>query len=73
LMSVLAALKALNIFPRRYFYPALNTLPYVDYQICPVAEDIARRVICLPLFHELRKSDQITMSDAIVKEIRLRV
>lgn len=44
-----------HIYPRRYFYPALNTLPYLkdDHQSCPVAEDIATRIMCLPLYSEL--------------------
>jgi dTDP-4-amino-4,6-dideoxygalactose transaminase len=47
-----------NIFPRRYFYPALNTLPYLqgERQSCPTAESIAPRVLCLPLYAELEES-----------------
>jgi dTDP-4-amino-4,6-dideoxygalactose transaminase len=37
------------IYPRRYFYPNLTTLPYVNYVDTPVAHDIASRVLCLPL------------------------
>ena len=45
-----------NIFPRRYFYPSLNTLPYVKNALpCPVAESIARRVLCLPLYAGLEE------------------
>lgn len=52
--KALAALKAENIHARRYFYPALNTLPYLAAtRPCPVAEDICTRVMCLPLFAEL--------------------
>lgn len=42
-----------QIFGRRYFYPSLNTLPFVPYQPCPVSEDISRRVLCLPLYESL--------------------
>lgn len=42
-----------NIFTRRYFYPSLNTLPYIKADKCPVSEDIASRVLCLPLFNGL--------------------
>ncbi len=41
------------VFTRRYFYPVLNKVNYVQYQQCPVAEDIASRVLCLPLYHDL--------------------
>lgn len=40
-----------NIFPRRYFYPSLNTLKYINSPFkMPVAEEISKRILCLPLF-----------------------
>lgn len=42
-----------NIFCRRYFYPTLSSLDYVKKQHTPIADDIARRVLCLPLYHTL--------------------
>jgi len=50
LLAVQQSLNLQNIFPRRYFYPSLNELPYVTHTPCPVSEDIARRIICLPLY-----------------------
>lgn len=41
------------IFPRRYFFPVLSTLPYVELAEVPIASNISRRVICLPLYHSL--------------------
>lgn len=55
LLQAVAALKDNQIFPRRYFYPSLNVLTYVNYQPCPVAESIAKRVLCLPLYHDLEE------------------
>jgi dTDP-4-amino-4,6-dideoxygalactose transaminase len=47
-----------NIFPRRYFYPALNTIKAVaEYMSFPVAEDLASRILCLPLFYTLKKKE----------------
>lgn len=46
-----------NIIPRRYFYPSLNTLPYVAKQTMPIAEDIAKRVLCLPLYVGINDKD----------------
>lgn len=49
LLSVFKHLNQNNIFPRRYFYPSLNTLPYLTTrQSCPISENIASRVACLP-------------------------
>lgn len=56
LLDAVRALGEHNIFPRRYFYPSLNTLPYLKKtQPCPVSEDISRRVMCLPLYPDLKE------------------
>lgn len=45
-------------FPRRYFYPSVNTLTnIVDYVAMPKSEDLAKRILCLPLYFRLSKSD----------------
>jgi dTDP-4-amino-4,6-dideoxygalactose transaminase len=47
-------LKVNEIFVRRYFYPSLsNVLPYITPVEMPVTEDIAKRIMCLPLYHDL--------------------
>lgn len=50
-------LNAAQIFPRRYFYPTLNHLPYLDYKEFPVTENVSPRVLCLPLYPELPRED----------------
>lgn len=42
-----------DIFPRRYFFPCLNSLPYVAQSQFPVAENVSPRVLCLPLYPDL--------------------
>jgi dTDP-4-amino-4,6-dideoxygalactose transaminase len=46
-----------GIFPRRYFYPSLNTLRFVPQKTNRISEDIASRILCLPLYHDLAKED----------------
>ena len=53
LLKAVSTLNAHWIYPRRYFYPTLNKLNYVEGQPCPVSEDISPRVLCLPLYHDL--------------------
>lgn len=54
LHAVVRALNAENIYPRRYFYPSLNTLPYVkNAESCPVSEQISGMILCLPLYADL--------------------
>lgn len=51
-------LEEFNIFPRRYFYPSLNTLPYLpSTQECPISEDVSKRILCLPLYYEIKEED----------------
>lgn len=71
LFQTLKALKAKEVFPRRYFYPSLNTLSYLDnYQICPKSESIAKRVICLPLYNDLTLKEQLMVIKIILQEAK---
>lgn len=65
LLSVQAALNKNNIFPRRYFYPALNTMPYLKEEKMPIAESIASRVLCLPLFVGLDEDNLNTIVNIV--------
>ncbi len=43
-----------EIIARRYFYPSLSkVLPYLPVTEMPVTDEIAKRVLCLPLFNDL--------------------
>jgi dTDP-4-amino-4,6-dideoxygalactose transaminase len=53
LLKVRYALNKNGIFPRRYFYPPLNKLNYVEKYSVAAAEDISKRIMCLPLYHGL--------------------
>jgi len=47
-----------NIFPRKYFSPSLETIFSDSKEInCPVAYDISKRILCLPLSTELTPDD----------------
>lgn len=46
-----------NVFPRRYFYPTLTSLPYVNQNTCEIASDISSRILCLPLYYGLNESE----------------
>lgn len=57
LLKVEQALQANHIYARRYFYPSVNTLEHiVDYQAMSVSEDLAQRILCLPLYWKLEDS-----------------
>ncbi len=61
--------KALNekqIFPRRYFYPSLDTLSYIEpKQYSPISRDISNRILALPMYSGLEEKDQIKIINII--------
>lgn len=68
MMRVREALLDNGIGPRRYFYPSLNTLPFFEPRLkvsCPVSEDIASRVLCLPLYVGLGKAEVSGVCDVV--------
>lgn len=69
LKEVVAHLEKYQIYTRRYFYPSLNLLPYLQTQYsCPVSEDISCRVLCLPMYYGL-SNEEIVMIASKVKEV----
>ena len=53
MLRVKKNLESKEIFPRRYFHPSLSSLNYVAESSTPVSDDIASRILCLPLYFEL--------------------
>jgi len=68
LLKVQKALNEQQIFPRRYFYPSLDTLSYIEpKQYCANSRDIASRILCLPIYADLDEND-LNFIIKIVKE-----
>jgi dTDP-4-amino-4,6-dideoxygalactose transaminase len=68
MMRVRKALMEEGIFPRRYFFPSLNTLEFLrkaGYKACPVSESAAMRVLCLPLYNGLPKDAVLSICKCI--------
>ncbi|WP_417608024.1 DegT/DnrJ/EryC1/StrS family aminotransferase [Owenweeksia hongkongensis] len=54
LVEVQETLKKKEIFVRRYFYPSLaTTVPYLPNTPLKITDDVAKRVLCLPLYFDL--------------------
>lgn len=54
LVLIVELLSEHKVYPRRYFYPSVNTYSQVvEYKMAPISEDISRRILCLPLYKEL--------------------
>lgn len=64
-------LKKHNIFTRRYFYPLISQFPaYRGLEsakegLMPVAEKVAREVLCLPIYPTLDESKVLSISNLI--------
>ncbi len=64
-------LKQREIYSRRYFFPSLSTLPpYADLPSAaaanlPNGNDMANRVLCLPIYPDLSRDDQNRLVDAL--------
>lgn len=67
LLKAMESLNNKNIFPRRYFYPSLNTLNYVQNDNCPISENISKRILCLPLSADIKESDIFNTCKLIIK------
>lgn len=66
-LAMQAKLSKKDIFTRRYFYPSLNTLPYIgNSQSCPISEDISERILCLPLYYDLEPTVVNQICDEIL-------
>lgn len=68
-LKVINALEEHNIFPRRYFYPSLDNLPYVNTSNNPISNRIAKQILCLPLYYDLSEDDVTLISKIILKNI----
>lgn len=65
---ILNGLAAIGVRARRYFYPALNLLGFLtESRPCPVAEDIAQRIICLPLSADVTADVQRRISKVVLE------
>lgn len=62
-----------GIGPRRYFYPSLNTLPFLKPELkraCPISQSVSSRVLCLPLFVGLSKKEVEAICSIIRRAIQ---
>lgn len=54
LIKTLSSLEDKKIYPRRYFYPSLNTYERLSgNNVAPISEEVSKKILCLPLFWKL--------------------
>lgn len=65
LLKVQKELNDNDIFPRRYFYPSLNTINFVNGGKMLISENVASRILCLPLYFGMKLTDLNIISKII--------
>lgn len=69
MLSARAALQAADINPRRYFYPSLDTIDYLQpQQAQPISRGLAQRVLCLPIYPGLGRNIQQRIVDTLLRQ-----
>ena len=69
LLAVLEKLNENDIYPRRYFFPSLNTLSYLEPSHMPISERISSTIMCLPLYTELQEVEAIKITNIINEHV----
>lgn len=66
---VYEGLKSCNVYSRRYFYPVLTDFAPYRYgrRTCPIAEDLASRVLTLPTYYDLSLDDVRAIARNVVE------
>lgn len=71
LLRIKESLANCGISTRRYFYPSLNKLSFIDgANTCSVSEDIAPRVLALPLYYDLNIREVSAICDYLKKFLK---
>jgi dTDP-4-amino-4,6-dideoxygalactose transaminase len=58
------------IYPRRYFYPELTQLDYINSDEMPNAMDISKRILSLPMYHTLTVEEQDMICRVIIRSLK---
>jgi len=71
LLKVEKVLNQQEIYPRRYFYPSLDTLEYIEpKQKCIISRDISQRILCLPIYPDLAEDMQSRIIEIVRNTIQ---
>ena len=71
MFKVLQALNDNWIYPRRYFFPSLATLPYINTpNQYPITDSACKRVLCLPLYFDLSEAEQELITRIILRNLQ---
>lgn len=72
LLGVKKRLLENGINARRYFFPSLNQLPFVNNSSCVVSEAASAKALCLPLYYGIEATDIYRIVELIKKSLSIR-
>jgi dTDP-4-amino-4,6-dideoxygalactose transaminase len=69
LITVMSSLRDCGVLARRYFYPSLESVTCLDacYSDCPESRKLAERIVCLPIYSELRSEELINIAEKVLE------
>lgn len=67
LQKVIKYLNTKNYFPRRYFFPSLDTVYQQNNKLLVTSRNLSKRVLCLPIYPNLDLSSVDEISDLIME------
>lgn len=70
MLNCMKQLEKVQVFCRRYFYPSLSALPYITHANMPICDSIAKRIMCLPMYHTLTHFERNYIVKTIMKTQR---
>ena len=69
-LSVMDRLNNNEIIRRRYFYPSMSNISFLNLSAnTPVADSISRRILCLPSHNQVTEENIFKISSLILKEL----
>lgn len=69
LLLVIQQLELNKIFPRRYFYPPLTSLSYLNKKEMPITSSVTDRILCLPLYYDLSIEEIDFIARVIIRSL----
>jgi dTDP-4-amino-4,6-dideoxygalactose transaminase len=69
LLEIMNKLNQHEIGCRRYFYPSLNELDYVE-GMAPISQNLSKRILCFPLYFDLSFSEQQLICELINEKFK---
>ncbi|MBP1910298.1 DegT/DnrJ/EryC1/StrS family aminotransferase [Methanolobus bombayensis] len=66
MLEVKSSMNNHQINPRRYFYPSLDTLNYINSNsVSQISRDIAARILCLPIYPGMKEQETASIIEII--------